>query len=196
MTTRGPTDAPHLRATQMTTRTSLAARQAALGGRVDRSRMRIPTVTSRPEREGAPALSSRTMSLCSQGEAPPELLRTRTILARLLQVQNRTTNQSRALTTRALAKALEMNQNQRAQTTRPQTEAQNMGQMIATRFISSKTPWVGRSFIIYKSCDKKPFRWLVTCKLFLKAIFFLLVYLLTSKRHFLCWRVQCPKLEQ
>lgn len=103
--------------------------------------MRTLTVTSRPGREGAPAPSSQTMSLCSPGEAPPEVPRMRTILARFLRVQSRTTNQSRALTTRVLAKALEMNQNQRAQTMRPQTEAQNMDQMIATRFISSKTPW-------------------------------------------------------
>lgn len=138
---KGPTDAPHPRATQMTTRTSLAARQAALGGQVDRSRMRIPTVTSRPEREGAPAPSSRTMSLRSRGEAPPEAPRMRMILALFLQVQSRTTNQSRALTMRVLAKALEMNPSQRAQTMRPQTEAQNMDQMIATSSVSSKTPW-------------------------------------------------------
>lgn len=101
--------------------------------------MRIPTVTSRPEREGAPALSSRTMSLRSRAEAPPEV--PRTIRARLLQVQSRTVNRSRAPTTRVLAKALEMNQNQRAQTMRPQTEARSTAQMIVTRFISSKTHW-------------------------------------------------------
>lgn len=138
----------------MTTRTSLAARRVAPGGLVGRSLMRILTVTSRPEREGAPALSSRTMSLRSPGGAPPEAQRMRTILARFLQVQSRTTNQSRALTTKVLAKALEMNRNQRAQTMRPQTEAQNMDQMIATRFISSKTPWGGGSFIYIKAVIK------------------------------------------
>lgn len=142
----GPIDGPPLRASQMTTRTSLAAKRAALRGREDRSRMRIPTVTSRPEREGARAPSSRTMSLCSLGEALPEVQKM--ILAQLLQVQSRTVSRSRDLTTRALAKALEMNQNQRAQTMRPQTEAQSTGQMTVTRFCFIKTPGVGELYNI------------------------------------------------
>lgn len=132
MMTSDPIDGPPLRASQMTTRTSLAARQAALQGREDRSRRRIPTVTSHPEREGARALSSRTMSLCSLGEAPPEAQKT--ILAQLLQVQSQTGNRSRDPITRVLAKALGMNLNQRAPTMRPQTEPRNVDQMIVTRF--------------------------------------------------------------
>lgn len=148
----GPIDGPPPRANRMTTRTSLAAKRAALRGREDRSLMRIPTVTSRPEREGARAPSSRTMSLCSLGEALPEVQKM--ILAQLLQVQSRTVSRSRGLTMRALAKALEMNQNQRAQTMRPQTEAQSTDQMTVTRFYFIQDSWGGGSFIIYKSCDK------------------------------------------
>jgi hypothetical protein len=116
----------------MTTRTRLAVRPAVLGGPEDNSQMMIGTVTSRPEREGPQALSSQTMSPCSPGEAPPEVQRT--TLARPLLVLSQITNQSGALRMRVLPKALEMNRNQRDPTMRPQIEAQNMGQMTATRF--------------------------------------------------------------
>lgn len=138
-TMSGPMDGPPPRANRMTTRTSLAAKRAALQGREDRSRMRIPTVTSHPEREGARAPSSQTMSLRSLGEALPVVQKM--ILVPLLQVQSRTVSRSRGLTTRALAKALEMNQNQRVQTMRPQTEAQSTDQMTVTRFCFIQDCW-------------------------------------------------------
>lgn len=53
---------------------------------------------------------------------------------------------------------------------RPQTEAQNMDQMIATRFISSKTPW-GRGSFIYIKAVIKTFQ-IVVCEIFLRRFFF------------------------
>lgn len=130
--TNSERNVPHQRVILMRTRTSLAARPAVPGGHEDSGQIRTQTVTSHPEREGPLVLSSLTMNLCSQGEAAQEFLRT--TLAQLLQVPNQTTNQREDLIMRVLAKALEMNRNQRDPTMRPQIEAQNMGQMIVTRF--------------------------------------------------------------
>lgn len=114
------------------TRTNLAVRPAVPGGSEDLGQMRIQTVTSNPERGGPQVLNSLTMSLCSRGEAAQEALKT--TLDLLLPVPSQIMIQKEGLIMRVLAEALAMNQNQRDPTMRPRIGAQNMGQMIATRF--------------------------------------------------------------
>lgn len=116
----------------MRTRTSLAARLAVPRGTEDCGQMRIPTVTSHPERGGPRLLNNLTMNLCGLGEAAREVLRL--TLAQLRQVPSRIESQREDLIMRVLAGALEMNRNRRDPTMRPQIGAQNMGQRIATRF--------------------------------------------------------------
>lgn len=123
---------PLQRAIQMRTRTSLAARLAVPGGPEDLGQMRIQTVTSPPEREGLRVPNNLIMNLCSLGEAAREVLRL--TLARLLQAPSQIEIRRGDPIMRVSAEALEMNQNQKPPTMRPRTGAQNMGQMIATRF--------------------------------------------------------------
>lgn len=133
---------PLRRAIPMGTGASLAARPAAPGGPADGSRMRIQTVTSQPEREGPRVRNNPTTSLCSPGEAAPEA-QTWT-LAPLLRAPSPSVIPREALIMRALARALEMNLNRRDPTMRPQIGAQNMGQMIVTRFYFTNKLHLGR----------------------------------------------------